>query len=224
MVKFIINNKRKNLGGVLTYIVLFFIVWTIYEVEIATFIKDNYSTNIYIISRLLIKVLVWIFPVFLYLKFYDKVNPLSYLKLKDNTKRGLVGAIMLSLLFAIYNFSRVYFMGNSKLDLNLNMNTLINGIVFVGFTEEIVFRGFLLKKIWNNSSFRKAMLISSLLFLFIHYPAWFIKGKLIFPNLIFSSIYVFGFAILEAYIFKKTNSLWACIVSHSVHNFILSIL
>lgn len=218
------DNIFKSLKNLVIYIVIFFIIWAIYEIGIAPYIENNYSENILVFSKLIIKLFVWIIPVFLYLKFYDKVNPLSYLKLKDNIKQGLIGAIILSLFFITYSGIRAYLIGNIRLDLNLSINTWINAIIFVGFTEEILFRGFFLKKIWDKSSFKKAMIVSSLLFVFIHYPIWFVRGKLIFPNLISSSIYVFAVGILEAYIFKKTDSLWSCIISHSIHNFIVNIL
>jgi len=218
------DNKLKNFKYLVIHILLFFSIWATYEIGIAPYIENNYSQNIFVVSRLFIKLLVWIVPVFLYLKFYDKIDPLSYLKLKNNIKQGLIGALGLSLFFISYSGLRAYLIGNFKLDISLSINTWINGIVFVGLTEEIVFRGFFLKKLWDKLSFKKAMIVSSLLFVCIHYPIWFVKGKLVFPNLISNSIYVFVIGILEAYVFKKTDSLWACIISHSIHNFIVYII
>ena len=104
------------------------------------------------------------------------------------------------------------------------MGTWLNTILFVGITEEIVFRGFLLKKLNLYLSFKKAAVISSILFIFIHYPFWYAKGELILPIILFNSIYIFCFGFVQSYTLKKTDSLWACIISHSVHNFIMSIL
>ncbi|PRX16938.1 hypothetical protein BX659_1583 [Orenia metallireducens] len=218
------DNKFKKFKSLAIYILLFFSIWAIYEIGIAPYIENNYSENILAFFKFFIKLFIWIVPVFLYLKFHDKIDPLSYLKLKYNIKQGLIGALGLSLIFITYNGLRAYLIGNLKLDVSLSINTWINGIVFVGLTEEIVFRGFFLKKLWDKLSFKKAMIVSSLLFVFIHYPVWFVKGNLVFPNLIFSSIYIFVIGILEAYIFKKTDSLWACIISHSIHNLIAYIL
>src|SRR5881392_2721032 len=42
----------------------------------------------YALVNVTIRLLVWVLPVFLYLKFIDQVNPIEYLKLRQNWKRG----------------------------------------------------------------------------------------------------------------------------------------
>lgn len=215
------KNKLSSFKFSLIYIIiLFFASWSLYELVIDTYIKINYSINIYAMLRLLFKLLIWVFPVYIYLKFYKKTNVISYLRLNENINVGLLWSIILSLIFTAFLFIRELLIGSLRINLNIEINTWINTILFVGITEEIMFRGFLLKILWEKSSFKKAVIISSILFVIIHYPFWIVKGT----NLVFNSIYVLVFSIIQSYVFKKTNSLWACIISHSFHNFIVSIL
>lgn len=110
-----------------------------------------------------------------------------------------------------------------KVEFNFDLYTLLNTILLAGIAEEIVFRGFLLRKIWTNSSFKIALVSTSLLFVFIHYPIWFVKGRTLSIGFFIGSFYILILGILQGYIFKKTSSLWACIISHSFHNFIMNI-
>ena len=217
------SKKNKNIKPILTYIILFFIVWIVYETMIATSIKNIYPENIHTFSNLIIKSLVWILPIYLYLKFYDRKNPISYLLLDKHVKKGLIGVLALSLFLALYHFFRINLLGSLKSDFNIGLYTLLNTILLAGIAEEIVFRGFLLKKLWNLFSFKIAMICSSLLFVFIHYPIWFVRGRTLSLEFVIASLYIFIFGILQGYIFKKTNSLWVCIISHSIHNLFANI-
>ncbi|WP_027339239.1 CPBP family intramembrane glutamic endopeptidase [Halonatronum saccharophilum] len=216
-----IDNNIRNLAS---YIIVFFITWSIYEIGVATYIQANYPEYVHTLSKAIIKVLVWILPVFLYLKLYDKVRPLSYLRLKENVKEGLMGAISLSLFFLFYTLLRINILGTLMVDFNLGIHGWLNVVLLAGFTEEIVFRGFLLRKLWEMISFKRAMIISSFLFLVIHFPIWYVRGMGGIADFLFASLYLFVIGLLQAYVYKKTDSLWACIISHSLHNFIVSIL
>ena len=217
------NEKKKNIIPISTYIILFFIVWAVYEMMIATHIKDIYPENIHTFTNLIFKSLVWILPAYLYLKFYDRIDPVSYLKLDKNIKKGLIGALALGLFFTLYHFLRINVLGSLKIDFNISLYTFLNTILLAGIAEEIVFRGFLLNKVWNLFSIKIAIVSSSLLFVFIHYPIWFVRGQTLSLGFVISSLYVFIIGILQGYIFKKTNSLWACIISHSIHNLVVNI-
>ena len=209
---------------IITYLILFFLIWSIYEIFIASYIIERFTESYFTITNFSVKFVVWIIPVVLYLKFIDKVNYFSYLKLNKNIKKGIIGALIVSSLFLVYNLLEVILMGDIKIDLNLSLSDWLNTVIMAGLAEEIVFRGFLLKKFWVIMTSKAAMLFSALLFLFIHYPIWFVRGNLVFPGIILSSLYVFIIGVIMAYLYKKTDSLWSCIISHSLHNFIVTII
>ena len=215
---------REKQFRIITYIFLFFLLWSIYEIVIASYLIESLSKNIFAFINFSVKFAIWIIPVVFYLMFVDQVNIFSHLKLNKNIKIGIKGALIVSIIFLVYNILEIILMGDIKVDLNLSLSDWLNTVIMAGFAEELVFRGFILRKLWDIMTFKAALIFSSFLFLLIHYPIWFVRGNLTFPNLIFSSLYVFIIGIIMAYLYKKTDSLWSCIISHSLHNFIITIL
>ena len=100
---------------------------------------------------------------------------------------------------------------------------MLNIILLVGITEEIVFRGFLLKKLMNSFKFWIANTITSVLFVSIHFPIWFYKGLYEFPSILTASLTVFILRVIFGYVYKKSGSLWSVIVIHSLYNLLVSL-
>lgn len=61
-------------------------------------------------------------------------------------------------------------------------------VLFVGITEEMVFRGWLLNATVNEKKKWVSVIVNSLMFLFIHFPNWIHEGHLVenFQNFWFS--------------------------------------
>ena len=86
--------------------------------------------------------------------------------------------------------------------------------------EEIVFRGYLLN-FYLNYGKAVAVLVSSLLFLLIHFPGWWILET--HPSLaswITTSGNIFILGIILGILFLRFKSLWVCILVHSANNYI----
>ncbi|WP_438824400.1 lysostaphin resistance A-like protein [Bacillus sp. JJ1533] len=96
-------------------------------------------------------------------------------------------------------------------------------MLLVGITEEIVFRGFLLRKLMDSFRFWIANTITSFLFVSIHFPIWFYKGLFEFPYILSSIISVFVMGIIFGFVYKKSNSLWSVIIIHSLYNLLASL-
>lgn len=108
-------------------------------------------------------------------------------------------------------------------NLNLGFNVWLNHIILVGVTEEIVFRGFLLRKLIEKFSFWKANAYTSLIFVAIHFPIWFSTGLFGNLNIIGTMVLVFAISLIFGFIYKRTGSLWSVIIIHSVYDFFVSI-
>ena len=86
----------------------------------------------------------------------------------------MIGLIAGLALFALRSLI-IYFMhGSIKMNLSIPVGTWLNVILFVGLSEEVVFRGYLLQKIESISTFWTANLISAFLFFIMHLPFFFI--------------------------------------------------
>ena len=65
----------------LLYVALFFAIWAIRATLLSPLIEGIQPAWWYRIVSDTIRLLIWVMPVFAYLKWHDKQNPLSYLKL-----------------------------------------------------------------------------------------------------------------------------------------------
>jgi hypothetical protein len=90
-------------------------------------------TLLYALVNIAIRLLVWVMPVFLYLQTIDQVDPLEYLKLKQNWKQGIIIGLVLSLIiffgsllrYGVPHPGRPFFTWNSFLSTS----------VLIGFIE-----------------------------------------------------------------------------------------
>ena len=94
---------------------------------------------------------------------------------------------------------------------------LIGGVVFVGITEEIVFRGFLLNAFLKKMKMHYAVALDAVLFTLIHYPIWIYRGFGI-SELLSASIFVLVISACFAYSFIKTRNIFIPMVLHMVWN------
>lgn len=213
------ENKISDIKPITLYLFIFYLVWTFKELWLAKYIHLFGDTTTAFLNAL-IKISIWIVPAWLYIKYYLKTNPIGYLKININVKKGLFFGVVLSLLLGLYFSFETYMFNNQTFNLTLSFDNYLNAILLVGITEEIVFRGLILQEISKRLSFWNANLITSFLFLAIHYPIWIYNGD--FFNL-WSQIYVFFLGLIFGFVFKKTGSLWLVVILHSFHNFFVSI-
>jgi len=90
-------------------------------------------------------------------------------------------------------------------------------MIFVGFLEEIIFRGFLFTSLSKNSV-NTAILVSSVTFGMGHIVNLINgSGANVFSNLL-QVVYATAVGFLFTIIFYKSKSLWPCIITHSLVN------
>lgn len=210
------SNVNIMIGGLF----FFYLVWAIKELWLIEYIY-SFGELISPLIEALVKSVVWIVPTGLYIKYTLHTNAISYLKMNVNVKKGLIWGIILSLLLGLSLITEAYIFNDALIQFSLSFDDYLNTFIMAGLAEEIVFRGLILQEINKRLIFWKANVITSLLFLVIHYPIW------IYNDIIFhfgSHIYVFFIGLLFGFVFKKTGSLWSVILLHAFHNFVLSII
>jgi uncharacterized protein len=175
------------------------------------------------ITSAVVKVVIWIIPVLLLVKIMEKDGPFSYLGLRHNFITGLKWAGWGSLVFISYFVILHFAILDNNVDFRIGFNEWLNTILLVGLIEEIVFRGFLLRKLLDSFRFWIANTITSLLFVSIHFPIWFYKGLFEFPYILTASLTAFILGIIFGYVYKKSGSLWSVIVIHSLYNLLVSL-
>lgn len=94
-------------------------------------------------------------------------------------------------------------------------------ILFVPIYEEIIFRGFILFGLMKYYSWKKAIIISSLLFGLWHLKNIFFISQ---SELIYQMIYTaFIFGPIVAYITLKSKNIWLAVILHYLNNLLPSL-
>jgi len=155
--------------------------------------------------------IIFIIPVFLYLKFADRVKPYTYLKLDINLYSGIKNGLLIGIGIFIFLWIKNRLQVLGQIDLREDQFILL-GKILVGPLEEIPFRGFYLQKMNEYMGFWKANLLSSILFAFMHIS---VKGYSN-PHSMLTLILIMVIGLWMGYIFKKTQSLWCVAIIHSI--------
>ncbi len=205
----------KPLALFLAYLVAFYAVWTlgwVYTLYPWANRELGDRTLVYALVSIGVRMIVWVVPVFAYLRFVDRVDALDYLQLRDRWLRGVLIGLALSVVnlalttlrYGVPHLSSAY----------VTWNSIIGTSFLVGFIEEIPFRGFILQKLQERYDFATSCGISSLLFVGAHVPGWVKLGTLSAYNVGF--IFVFGVSM--AVVLRLSKSMWAPIVAHSLND------
>ncbi len=87
-------------------------------------------------------------------------------------------------------------------------------MAFVGFAEELIFRGFLFKAILKGGSVKAAIIISSVTFGLGHILNLFIGQDI--PETLQQVVFAVAVGFVFTMVFYKGGSLWPCILAHSL--------
>ena len=202
------------MSSFLLYLVLFNAAWTTWVLLGYPHLRTlGEQTLAYALINLLVRFVIWVVPVFMYLGYVDRVDPIAYLKLRQHWRRGLLVALIFSLLnFGLASLQH----GLPHLrSAAITWNSILSTSLLIGFVEEIPYRGFVFQKLYERFSLTVATLISSFLFVAIHLPGWI---SLHLFN-VATAVFVFVFGILMVLLLRYAKSLWAPIISHSLNDF-----
>ena len=202
---------------VISYLV-FFAGWTLRVVCV-----DLSGMNEFLswVIGFLIHVVWWpLFALFLIKRYSNDLN--ISLKEMITTKPKLKILLPLLVFALVYNIAG-FFINSSGYGTKMKLYDLIVTAATVGVFEESVFRGWFLNAISTFVSERKANLISSALFVLIHYPGWIFAGYELTTIAVTSlSVYVLG--LMFWWVFRKNRSIWTGAILHSAWDLITWVL
>lgn len=214
-----INSKK-----IIISLIIFIMYWTIITDAwgYSDFIFKNNAYNVgkYVygyVSRIL-----WVMPaIFLIVKYsenlcFDKAKLFSYPKFDKSFITILIlsmGYVLVSMFFVHKGF---FFDDNDILGL------VIIKYLIVGFVEEIVFRGWGYNALVKNTTHIKAAAITTVLFMILHWPAYFIKlfrfGTFDFAAIIGQSTAALVWGFIFCWLLKKGKSIWNPIIIHGLYD------
>jgi len=207
-----VNSSVPNKADVnfILYLAAFNLLWTAYVLLIYGHVQAlGEGTFAHAAASIGVRLLLWIMPVYLYLKFVDRVDAACYLQLSSNWRRGLLIGLGLSALDLVGSILRF---GQPHMAWNLvTWNTVLRSAFCVGFVEEIPFRGFILSKLTARVNFWIANFLTSVLFVSAHLPGWLMLHLFTVPRVL--TIFIFSFTM--GVVLKYSRSLWTCIAAHN---------
>lgn len=213
------NQRRKSIVPFLLYLLLFHGAWVFWVYRIYPWLVSlGEATLTYALVNVSLRLLIWVLPVLLYLRWIDRVDPFAYLQLRSQWQRG----VAIGLLVTLVNFllSLLRYGWPQPAFQTLTWNHFLSTFFLIGFVEEIPYRGFILQKWQERFNFGIANLLTTLLFVAIHLPGWSSLDLLRTETVLF----VFGFGLVMAIIFRYAQSLWSVIVAHSLNDFLAGFL
>ena len=196
------------------YLIIFNASWTIWVLIGYPRLRTvGEQSLLYALINITVRGLIWVLPVFLYLRYVDRVHPCVYLKLKHHWLRGILIGLGFSALIFLLSLAQ-HGLPHLRGGL-LTWNSVLSTSLLIGFVEEVPYRGFVFQKLCDWMSRKSAIAISSLLFVIIHLPGWLSLHLLT----IRIALFVFMFGVLMAVLLLWSKSLWAPVVSHSLNDF-----
>lgn len=179
------------------------------------FIDDSAPNEIIsqIIKTGIIKNLIWTIPAIILINKYDGILSVKFRNL-FNTKINWLSFLLMLIVFSVYLLTGSILKNNGlAISSSFGLPNIII-VIFVGLTEELVFRGLLFNAFYNEKNKIKSYIINALLFLLIHFPKWLATGVFIasFTNLSFIAIIVLS--IIFSYSFIKNKSIVPPIMLH----------
>jgi membrane protease YdiL (CAAX protease family) len=221
------RETRTRLRNLILFVFLFFTVWTIratvlYPIDDAIKSISPLWREVY---ALMLRLLFWIAPVLIYLKVVDKVDGFAYLRLNTPIDRnGLLAAGTVAVVFLALCVGSQYVQAGARQHVVFDAQSwtwyiLLLSLPIAPISEEILFRGFILRKCQDFTSFWPANLINGLLFVAIHWPYWlYFQG--FSADRIMVSVSILAVGLIAGYLAEKTGSLWPGIIFHLLNNFI----
>ena len=213
------NHPPRRLAPFLVYVLAFHTLWVGWAYGIYPWLTRLGETTLsYALVNVGLRLLIWVVPVFAYLRWVDGVDPLAYLKLKHDWQRGLLVGLAFTGVNALLSLAR-FGVPHPGLQ-SLSWNSVLSTSLMIGVIEEIPYRGFMLQKLQERAPFWVANLLTSLLFVCIHLPGWLALHLLGVEPVVF----VFVFSILMGVLFQYSRSLWSVILAHSSNDFLANVI
>lgn len=211
------TQKALNLWAVIL------IVWAIYR----TYFKMPEWFDEFIA-----KPMVFVLPVFYYIKNIDKKPFLDSLYLKLNFKsilNDLLNSFVIGGIFLLTAILAVY-AKSQKLDLFTHLPSATSLFLIVitalitGITEEILSRGFVLKKLYEESkNVYTSTFFASVLFFFLHVPILFSNPKITGNMLLIFMTTDLMLSMVNGLIFLQRKSLTSPILIHAFYNVVIAL-
>jgi membrane protease YdiL (CAAX protease family) len=212
-----VTEKRKLAAFYLMiYLIIFFAIWSVREMAFRPIWLNQFDGFTFEILQTLTKLVVWALPAILLIKHFQNDMWVSLKDMFTNKPRWFKSAPVLLLVFFPL-ISAWVLHGEIAIRPSFVPITLVGAVVSSIFTEEIVFRGFLLNAMLKRMKPWIAISINSILFTLIHYPIWVYLG-LDLVTVLSNSVQLIPIGAFFAFSFYKTKNIFVPGLLHLIWN------
>ena len=189
--------------------------WTVY-VLLMVEMPEPFARDI---PRALARVLIVLVPALVYAAWFQTMPIYDYLQLRDKRLKGILVGLAVSGIYLFLALATT--IGESDFIVDHSAATWINFIIGSPVAEEFLFRAVLFHELCRLVKWQWAMLISAILFVCLHLPAWLFLDNMPIELVVQSSVQIFFYGLIFAALLKATGSLWAPLSAHWLNNFVL---
>ncbi|HVF88515.1 MAG TPA: CPBP family intramembrane glutamic endopeptidase [Blastocatellia bacterium] len=211
------------------FLASFFVAWSLRATVfyfIDEGIQSSLSKSIYSNA---IKFALWVIPALAYVAFVKKRGPLGYLRISTpfEAKKLLYSGLAIALYFAgVVAFER-FSSGRTLAPLFASSARewllVLLGVAVSPVSEEILFRGLILRELGERTGFWRANLLTSILFVSIHWPHW-LWATGFKTWMVIASATMFILSLFLGYLVRLSGSIWPSVAAHILNNFVASFL
>lgn len=201
--------KKSNLcAAFIVYVIILYSLWSLLELYLKTkFGVSEFTKEVYI------KIILWLIPALLLHYHFSSDMFIKKEEMYSLNKNCWI-FIPIMLLFTGYIIVYEYVI-NGKLTINESFGvSTVAEVLSIAVGEEMVFRGFFLNALLSDKKKYAAVFINSLMFLFIHFPAWIQSGTFISAFTSGGFITVLLLSCIFSFVLIKTKSIWTAISLH----------
>jgi membrane protease YdiL (CAAX protease family) len=197
------------------FLVVFYTAWSMWCVVLFRDPQTFGSGGMRCLARLLL----WIIPTLLYVRWSQPEPVLTYLRLRSNVGKGVLWGLAAATLHPVAE--AVYRLGWGSARLTPpDWAAWGNAILGAPLAEELLFRGVVLQRFAARGRWLLALAGSAVLFSLIHLPYWWLSGEPPGGNLLVAEIKMGLYGVAFGVVFLASGSLWAPLIYHWVNNFL----
>ena len=217
------QNPKLNLARILLFYLAFWMVWYVVETLLHPSLSSSLGGWENEVCQTIIKLLLWSLPAVLCVRHYKDDVWLSWREMLTTKVKWRAYALILLAFIAYITIGALLKHGHISIHPDFSLASLTGVVLFVGITEEAVFRGFFLNALLKKTKPWYAVLITALLFLVIHFPIWIFKGVFLSTFLSGGFLIVAVLSVIFSWTFIKSKNIIVPIVLHMSWNMLVTL-
>lgn len=170
---------------------------------------------------------IWVIPGFVLIHLYSGSLTYSMKELFARPGWSKLTIIVFTLSALAAAFVMLYKYHGVWVNPNMDQSLELLKMVFVGVVEETVFRGWGYNALRSVTSEKKAIIISTLFFILLHWPAYFVRlylyGSADFTMLLTQSLAAAVWGVIFCFMMKYEKSLLPPILAHIVYDILFTV-